>query len=242
MAANLNREPDQTFKISFSLSEVTIVDRFVARGEELAQIHKELSHGRNRRTVVVHGLGGIGKTQLAAAYAKRHYTNYSAIFWLNVRDKTSLKQGYMRMAQRILREHPTVIDMKNAVKSGDLDEAVQAVKQWLDMPKNDRWLIIYDNYDSPRLERSRLEGISGEAGLGKAEARNKKEVSESYDIRPFLPDAYQGAVLITTRSSTVKIGHRIQLRKLKRPEDSLDILAYTSNRQGVYNGLYRRSW
>ena len=59
-----------TFMISFSLSEVSAVDHFVARGEELTKTDKVLGEGMyvRRRTAVVHGLGGIGKTQLVAAY------------------------------------------------------------------------------------------------------------------------------------------------------------------------------
>ena len=184
----------------------------------------------------MHGLGGIGKTQLAAAYAKRHSDNYSAVLWLNVRDEASLKQEYMEVAKRILREHPTVLYIKSAVRSGKLDEAVQAVKQWLDSPKNNSWLIIYDNYDSPKLDRSGKSKASEELNDG-IEAQDASAALEGYDIRPFLPGTDHGAVLITTRSSTVKIGRRVPLGKLKHIEDSLDILAHTSNRQGVHEGL-----
>jgi MoxR-like ATPase len=52
----------------------------VARKTELIEIHKSLSGDGSRRAVVLHDLGGIGKTQLAAAYAKRHKDDYSGIF------------------------------------------------------------------------------------------------------------------------------------------------------------------
>ena len=34
---------------------------------------------------VIHGLGGIGKTQLAVEYARRNHNRYSALFWLDQR-------------------------------------------------------------------------------------------------------------------------------------------------------------
>jgi MinD superfamily P-loop ATPase len=40
----------------------------------------------SRRVVVLHGLGGIGRTQLSIAYIKRHKDNYSVIFWLKIKD------------------------------------------------------------------------------------------------------------------------------------------------------------
>jgi ATP/maltotriose-dependent transcriptional regulator MalT len=59
----------------------------VKREDKLRDIHKALSGDGSRRTVVLQGLGGIGKTQLVVAYAKPHKDNYSAVFWLNIKDK-----------------------------------------------------------------------------------------------------------------------------------------------------------
>ncbi|KAL2126120.1 hypothetical protein VTI74DRAFT_1646 [Chaetomium olivicolor] len=103
------------FVVDFSLSEISEVHHFVAREEELAGIYK-----------------------LAAAYAKRHREDYSAECWLNAREETSLMQGSVRAADRILRDHTSVVYIRNAVESRDLNEAVQAVKRWLDNHKNGR--------------------------------------------------------------------------------------------------------
>jgi hypothetical protein len=77
------------FSVSFNLSSVPKIESFVAREEELAEMHRRLKSDGSHRTVVPHGLGGIGKTQLSFAYAKRHKHNYSAIFWLNIRDEAA---------------------------------------------------------------------------------------------------------------------------------------------------------
>ena len=53
------------------------------------------------------------------------------------------------------------------------------------------------------------------------------------DIRKFLPESYQGSIIITTRSSEVKIGHPIRIRKLEDVRDSVRIL---SRREGLLNG------
>ena len=65
------------FALSLSLSGTTATSHFVAREEELAWIHQKLCEQPGRCTVVVHGLGGMGKTQLAIAYMKRHRNDYS---------------------------------------------------------------------------------------------------------------------------------------------------------------------
>jgi hypothetical protein len=188
----------------------------VARDKELAEIYRTLRGDGSRRVVVLHGLGGIGKTQLTVAYAKRHKDDYSAIFWLNIRDKDSLKQSFVKVARQILREHPSASRLSNVDLKENLDEVVDAVKVWLSLPNNTRWLMIYDNYDNPKV-------------AGKAD-------SAAVDIRKFLPESYQGSVIITTRSSQVRIGHPIQIRKLGNVGDSLDILLSVSRRQGLIKG------
>jgi hypothetical protein len=199
------------------------VTHFVAREEELTQLHDILGTGSERRTAVIHGLGGMGKTQLAVAYAKRHRDKYSAVFWVNARDEASLKQGFLWMAERILSAYPSLIYIKKAVEAQDLNKAIQAVKRWFDSPENNNWLIIYDNYDNPML------------GGNEADA-DGDSAFEGYDIRPFFPSVYHGATLITSRSSRVELGHRVLLKKLKSIEHGLEILSHTSQRQDLHRG------
>ncbi|KAF4635064.1 hypothetical protein G7Y89_g3023 [Cudoniella acicularis] len=207
----------KNFSVLFSLSAVSDIERFVAREHELTEIHKALSGDGSRRTVILHGLGGIGKTQLAVAYAKQHKDNYSAIFWLNIKDEDSLKQSFARVARQILREYPSAGGLGSVDIKGDLDEVIDAIKAWLSLPYNTRWLMIYDNYDNPKSAKNTDPAV--------------------VDIRQFLPESYQGSVIITTRSSEVKIGHRIQVTKLENIQDSLKILSNTSNREGLENDL-----
>lgn len=55
----------------------------MGREEELAEIHRQLSSGSGR--VLLHGMGGLGKTTLARAYAARFAHAYDTVLWLNVR-------------------------------------------------------------------------------------------------------------------------------------------------------------
>jgi isopentenyl phosphate kinase len=89
------------FSVTFSLSDVSDVEYFVAREDKLSEIYKKLKSDRSRRAVILHGLGGIGKIQLSITYAKRYKDNYSAIFWLNIKDKDSLIQSFAKLAKQI---------------------------------------------------------------------------------------------------------------------------------------------
>jgi len=90
------------------------------------------------------------------------------------------------------------------------------VKAWLSLPHNIRWLLIYDNYDNPKLP-----GTTDPMAI---------------DVRKFLPESYQGSIIITTRSSEVRIGHSIQIRKLGDVRDSLELLSTVSRREGLVAG------
>ena len=188
----------------------------MAREDELSKLHNALRGDGSRRVVVLQGLGGIGKTQLSIAYAKRHKDDYSAIFWLNIKDEDSVKQSFAKLAKQISREHPSAIPVSNQETNQNLDEVVESVKAWLSLPNNTRWLMIYDNYDTPKL--------------------SSRTDPAAVDIRKFLPDSYQGSVIITTRSSEVGIGQSIQIRKLGDVRDSLQILSTVSRRERLRTG------
>ncbi|KAF4417536.1 Kinesin light chain 1 [Colletotrichum fructicola] len=229
-SGNAIQTASPSFILPFKLPGVNSVNHFVARHEELGRLYEELKSTKERRRVILHGLGGIGKTQTTIAFAKKHRDDYSAVFWLDARDTTALKLSYQSLAQRIATETSSVTYIKNALSNRDLDETVSAVKRWLDEPKNNRWLMIYDNYDDVKLHTRRTPSENGTGSQVGNENNAGETGSKAYDIRPFFPNTEHGAILITTRSSSVKLGQRVQLGKLADLEDSLAILASTSGR------------
>ena len=66
-----------------------------------------------------------------------------------------MKQSFARVAKQISRQHPLATQLGSVDMKGDLDEVVDAVKAWLSLPNNTRWLMIYDNYDNPKLPGNR---------------------------------------------------------------------------------------
>lgn len=200
----------QTFAIPLSLAGVAEAPRFVGRGQELEDIHSSLAGDGRRRTVVLHGLGGIGKTQTTVAYARRYGNSYSAIFWFNIQDETLLKQSFAKAAKRILRYCPSASRLSSIDLHADPDEVVGEVNAWLSEVGNTRWLAIYDNYDHPKVRGN--------------------DDAAAVDIGKFLPDADQGSVIITTRSSQVRVGRCIPMRKLADVDESMAILSSMSRR------------
>ncbi|KAK2600175.1 hypothetical protein QQS21_005120 [Conoideocrella luteorostrata] len=208
------------FSVTFSLSEVPQAQYFIAREGEIADMRRVLSSDGSRREVVLHGLGGIGKTQLAVAYTKRYRDEYTAIFWFNVKDKASVQQSFAKVAWQILQQHSDASSLGALDLQRNHDKVVEAVKAWLSLPGNTRWLVVYDNYDNPKL------------------ANHKSNTGINIDC--LLPTAYQGSIIITTRLSQVNIGHPIRVRKLESPDDNLKILSLTSGREGLCNDVGAR--
>jgi NB-ARC domain len=206
----------EQFSVGLDLSSLPQAAQFVAREKELTDMQRILHEHDNRSTVVLHGLGGIGKTQLALAYAMRHEEKFTAIFWLNANDEDSLRLSFRGVAQQVLKYHPST-SLLASVDLDDLDQVVYAVKAWLDLQKNTHWLMIYDNYDNPRT-------------AGNAD-------SSAVDIRQLLPGSNQGSIIITTRSAQVSQGHHVHIQKLLDVQECLEILSNTSRRKDIETGM-----
>jgi hypothetical protein len=98
------------------------------------------STSSTRKVLILEGMGGIGKTQLAITYTKRYRSSYSSVFWLNASSKPALLTSLRRLARVISPE------------SGDQlqeDMMLTQVSVWLSNLENSRWLLIFDNYDDP---------------------------------------------------------------------------------------------
>jgi tetratricopeptide (TPR) repeat protein len=113
---------------------------FTGRDDVLADLRNRLiKPGRTAPAEVVTGLGGIGKTQTAVEYAYRYRDQYEAVLWLNAESVLALKAGCGELARRMQLPHP----------EDDLDQAVLAVKDWLETHSG--WLLVLDNADDPAI-------------------------------------------------------------------------------------------
>lgn len=98
-----------------------------------------------QRRLVVGGLGGMGKTQLAVAFGTRHYQEDSSVFWLDASSEDAVKDSF-----RILAE--TIFDVRDPTILAN-EQSIVHTKRWLSDRRNTRWLLIFDNYDDPESYR-----------------------------------------------------------------------------------------
>ncbi|KAJ6118771.1 hypothetical protein N7471_013391 [Penicillium samsonianum] len=173
---------------------------FVGRGNELDEIGKALHpdpKAQKQRRLVLGGMGGIGKTQLAIAYAESGRGSYTSGFWLNAVSEASLKDSFRLIASIIFDvEDPGVLEDK---------EIVRRVHQWLSTPKNTEWLLIFDNYDDP--DQFRIDNYYPPASHGAivVTSRRPDDVSGStLDIKPF-QNIEDSLAILQTRSKRENI-------------------------------------
>lgn len=96
---------------------------------------------RTQKCLVLGGMGGIGKTQLAIAYAESRSGSYSSVFWLNSASEATLKESFRSIARLVCEfQDLRLLESK---------EVFEGVYRWLSDPTNTGWLLIFDNYDDP---------------------------------------------------------------------------------------------
>lgn len=121
---------------------------FIGRGPELAEMEAVLQPKTSspaQRRLVLGGLGGMGKTQLAVAFGTRHYQEDSSVFWLDASSEDAVKDSF-----RILAE--AIFDVRDRTILAN-EQSIVHTKRWLSDRRNTRWLLIFDNYDDPESYR-----------------------------------------------------------------------------------------
>lgn len=187
-------------------------------GEDLlVNIHERIMQ-RGNKEVILSGLGGLGKTNIALEYAYRYQQRFTSVFWVNGSSEETTVEGFRSIAGRLIDQYARtsigappnynrialelglngLVDENGrlSLDNENTDLIKTSVKRWLSQQDNQEWLLILDNVDD----------------------------LESFNIDSFIPTCDHGAVLITTRRRRPEwLGRSVELGEMGS-EDALHLL------------------
>ncbi|KAM6510067.1 hypothetical protein FALCPG4_017696 [Fusarium falciforme] len=127
-------------------------DRFFGRESELSGMIKYLEQpSEGQKGVVLCGISGSGKTQLAHEYVTQRRLQFSATLWIDAGSETSIEQSFASCFGRICEQVPAVR------AQGQRASPRAFVLDWLRNTLHNNWLVVIDRANDPIPNRTLLE-------------------------------------------------------------------------------------
>ncbi|KAF8545135.1 hypothetical protein BDD12DRAFT_786467 [Trichophaea hybrida] len=181
--------------------------------DEMHQIFQPPNGKTKREVIILHGMGGIGKTQIALEYAYRHGTSYHYVFWLDAKDMTALGTSGRIIVEKLMHQRikkcpsapdftkisselgmPGCLDSLGNINYDELKSPWNVAKRWFAEVGNEQWLLLIDNNDD----------------------------LDSVDLLEVLPSCNWGHVIVTSRREELAFhGHSIPVEEI---DDGLGLL------------------
>lgn len=111
---------------------------FTGREDILKKLWDDVKSGKPAALTALHGLGGVGKTQIATEYVYLHKEDYKIIWWIRSEDTATLAADYASLAGKL--------DLPEKEEK-EIKVTVAAVRDRLDQMTD--WLLVFDNAEKP---------------------------------------------------------------------------------------------
>jgi hypothetical protein len=122
---------------------------FTGRDQMLADVRGALLGGGRAVVQALAGMGGVGKTQLAAEYAYRFASGYDVVWWIAAEQAALIGEQVAALGEELGCAGPDT----------DLGGTQRAVLG--ELRRRDRWLLVFDNAESPEDLAPWLPGGAG---------------------------------------------------------------------------------
>ncbi|KAL9118306.1 MAG: hypothetical protein Q9187_005152 [Circinaria calcarea] len=168
----------------------TLSPSFTGREDVLHHLKRAFKDGNETQTrFALYGLGGVGKSQIAVAFAHWYRINFPAhsVYWVHASSTERLYQSLVDIAlqQKLLGiEDP---------RANHLD----IVKNWLEDKDNGNWIMIIDNANNIDTLQQALEPT-----LSKSKASSSLAFT---GLAHYIPECIHGQLLYTTNNRTAGI-------------------------------------
>jgi hypothetical protein len=158
---------------------------FTGRADLLTVLEGQLDAGSAAALVAAHGLGGVGKTQLALEYAHQHAGAFELVWWVPAETPLAAATVLAELAPRLgLPVEP------------DLEATAAAVVHALG--RRSGWLLVLDNAEDPELVNRLRPG--GDGGRVLVTFRNPAfgQLGAKVQVEVWPPDVAAGFLLERT--------------------------------------------
>ena len=144
--------------IPHNLPFPSIGNLFKGRDGALMELREMLDGAAGHATAIVaaqliHGLGGVGKSQLAVEFAWKHQDHYTAMLFVKADTADNLRAGLAGLCETLELPERNVADQ---------DVRADAVLGWL--ADNPGWLLILDNVDDKPAAEAVQQFVTGLGG------------------------------------------------------------------------------
>ena len=121
--------------IALSNIPMRVPTHFMGREDTLAAIEAAFKRGRDGTAVVaLHGLRGVGKTTVAAAYAQLHHAKYHVAWWIRAQTESGMRADLVALGVRL-----------RWIGADDKEEPALAVVMERLRQEGERVLLVFDN-------------------------------------------------------------------------------------------------
>ncbi|UZF74617.1 FxSxx-COOH system tetratricopeptide repeat protein [Amycolatopsis mediterranei] len=117
---------------------------FTGRQELLRELSERVMSGTTAvLPSALHGMGGIGKTQMAVEYIYGHLREYDIVWWISATEAAQIRVALTELAQAL-----------NLPGSGEANTAIPAVREALRIGRPyRRWLLVFDSAEDVAMVR-----------------------------------------------------------------------------------------
>ncbi|MGE0503592.1 MAG: tetratricopeptide repeat protein [Rhizobiaceae bacterium] len=178
------------FPGTYAVSNIPIrlPEHFLGRDDDIKEIRAALTRYEGRVAIcALHGLRGVGKTTLAAAYAERHREEYRATWWVRAADDATMRADLVGLGVRL-----------KWVAADDKEEPALATIMERLRQEGEGILLVYDNAVDAKSLRKCLPLGGGAHVLVTSNAPSWRGVASPVEIRLWPTDI--GAEYLVVRT------------------------------------------
>ncbi|KAK5936528.1 hypothetical protein PMZ80_011238 [Knufia obscura] len=171
---------------------------FFGREDELNKIASCFGDESDQpRILVLHAMGGQGKSQIALEYCQRTRHTYGGVFWVNGSSTSTTTQSLVRIAQELNASAAAALPDDDA----RVAFALRTLERW-----EHRWLMVFDNCDDAATF-SEVERFMPQVGRGNilftSWHRDLEELGDIIEVPPMPPKP--GVTLLLHRYHGINI-------------------------------------